>query len=157
MPIYECHCEPCGLFFEVLASLGDQSHDCPECGRAARRVISTFAIGTGSKSSASSTAVYPPSRGSARTPLCLRYPELPLLCHMDEGSARRFVAHYEGNGDEYDDRVAAREEKHKARGLPPTRSHPLGHSHKPAGTDTAAANHVSPSGQSSMPVRSDRS
>ncbi|MGH7985674.1 MAG: FmdB family zinc ribbon protein [Candidatus Binataceae bacterium] len=152
MPIYECHCQTCDLLFEVLASLGDQFHDCPECGRAAPRVISTFAI-CSAKPSPSGTAAARPARAAARAPLCLRYPELPLLCHMDEGSARRFVAHYEGHGNEYDDRMAANEETRKVRGLQPARSRPLGHSLKPAGTDTSAANHDSRGGQSSMSIR----
>jgi hypothetical protein len=48
----------------------------------------------------------------------MRYPEVPLLCHMDQKSAERFVAHVQGRGAQYDDHVGAREELRKTRGEP---------------------------------------
>lgn len=131
MPIYEHHCLPCDLTFEALAPLSEarSAKRCPSCGRRAARVTSAFAIAGGA----------PPAENSSGAmvkqdprPLCLRHPHLPLLCHMDEGSARRFVAHANGRGAEYDDRKAEREERRHRLGEPPAAAAPksAGHGHE---------------------------
>lgn len=121
MPIYECHCLACDLTFEVLAPLSQagRRHPCPRCARRAPRIASAFAIasGGGPRDSRSEAAREPGA--PEPPPLCLRYPQVPLLCHMDQKAARRWLAHYNGRGAEYDDKQAAREELHKKRGLPP--------------------------------------
>jgi hypothetical protein len=53
---------------------------------------------------------------------------------MDQKSGERFVAHFNGRGDEYDDKMATREYVRKKRGLPPpadahNRQNSGGHSH----------------------------
>lgn len=47
MPLYEFVCEACGRRFEALKRLSDRTDEeaCPECGRAAPRVMSGFAVG----------------------------------------------------------------------------------------------------------------
>ena len=142
MPIYECHCVPCALTFEAVAPVSDANRrqHCPECGRLSRRIASTFAIVSGGarvrRTAAQNGAKVAVKRGNA-APLCLQYPHIPLLCHMDEGSARRWVAHYDGRGAEYDDRLEARAELRKKRGLPPgpppVPADRVNHAHKPRG------------------------
>jgi len=44
MPIYEYECQQCGKRFERLQGMGDESSlACPDCGAAAKRVISAWA------------------------------------------------------------------------------------------------------------------
>jgi putative FmdB family regulatory protein len=123
MPIYECHCLGCDLTFEVLAPLSQagRRHPCPRCNRPAPRIASAFAIasGGGSRESQAETATAKKPGAPEQPPLCLRYPHVPLLCHMDQKAAKRWLAHYDGRGAEYDDRQAAREDLRKKRGLPP--------------------------------------
>lgn len=116
MPLYECRCEPCDLTFEVLAPLSASrtSQRCPECGRRSRRVISpvTFASGKGGMTQ-------PESAGAAASDVTqLRVPPAARLCWMDDRSAARFAAYKLGRGAEYDDKVAARKELQKQRGVP---------------------------------------
>lgn len=132
MPLYEYHCPSCDLTFEVLASLSEaqKKGPCPECGRRVPRVVSIFAIASGGSGEPNLT----PRRGLKHKeetaqkaakkpkdprPLCLQYPHLPLLCHMDEKAAKRWVAHAHGRGPEYDDKMAMREELRKKRGETP--------------------------------------
>jgi hypothetical protein len=50
---------------------------------------------------------------------------------MDQKSGERFVAHFNGRGDEYDDKMASREDLRKKRGLPPQpEPPPSGHLHE---------------------------
>src|SRR5206468_6475872 len=93
---------------------------CPHCRRRAPRVSSTFSLAargnwSDRKPQGGSAAVKP----APERPLCLRYPAVPLLCHMDHKSAERFVAQVQGRGAQYDEGIAAREELRKKRGEPP--------------------------------------
>jgi putative FmdB family regulatory protein len=134
MPIYECSCEACGITFEILApvSEGNRKRPCPECARPSRRVASAFAIGS-AKAIARKAAAPTTQAGAGHshaghahngtTPLGRsRRPTVPdfaRLCWMDDRSAERFAAYKLGQGAEYDDKSAAREDLRKKRGLPP--------------------------------------
>jgi putative FmdB family regulatory protein len=162
MPIYECHCVACDYTFEVLAAVGqaNRRHPCPGCGKAAPRIASTFAIVSGGPVSKEAKtggelggAKNPAAkRRPAQRPLCLQNPHIPLLCHMDEPSARRWVARFNGRGAEYDDRMGERAEMRKKRGLPPppppepaAHGHTHGHNprrHTPSSPDSHAKTHA---------------
>jgi putative FmdB family regulatory protein len=130
MPLYECRCERCELTFEVLAPLsssGLKSRPCPNCGRAARRIISAVAFTVEGGTRASSTPdvtqykVPPPARP----------------CWMDDRSAARYAAYKHGRGAEYDDKTQARDEAKKKRDEPaskpaPAHQHAHSHSHSAA-------------------------
>lgn len=150
MPIYECHCIRCDLTFEVLAAVGEANRrrPCPECGKLSPRIASTFAItGGGTDVPEQHKADRPrPALGRKprQVPLCLQNPHIPLLCHMDEPSARRWVAHFNGRGAEYDDKQAAGVESRKKHGLPPSpepapSGHLHGHEHNPRRHSNGAA------------------
>ena len=116
MPLYEYHCPPCDIVFEELCSLGEAQtkKPCPDCGRKAPRIVSSFAI-----SHSVSGEPYDPvtaSRQNSRDPrpLCMQHSQIPLSCHMDEYSVKRFAAHTAGKGNEFDDSVA------RAKGSPQT-------------------------------------
>ena len=122
MPLYECRCERCELTFEVLAPLSSsvmKSRPCPNCGRAARRIISAVAFTVEGGTRASSTPdvtqykVPPPAR----------------LCWMDDRSAARYAAYKHGRGAEYDDKIHPREEAKKKRDEPPSKPAPAAHQH----------------------------
>ena len=122
MPLYECRCERCELTFEVLAPLsssGLKSRPCPNCGRAARRIISAVAFTVEGGTRASSTPdvtqykVPPPARP----------------CWMDDRSAARYAAYKHGRGAEYDDKTHAREEAKKKSDEPPSKPAPAAHQH----------------------------
>ena len=119
MPLYEWECLACEIRFEDLASVGQGRLEraCPNCGRMSPRAISTFAIASGAAAQAQPSAAAG-ARG-AEAPICLRYPHIPLLCHMDKPTAERAVAYAHGRGAEYDDRRGQAEETRKKRGLPP--------------------------------------
>lgn len=128
MPLYECRCERCELTFEVLAPLslsGLRSRPCPNCGRAARRIISAVAFTVEGGTRASST----PDVTQLKVPPAAR------LCWMDDPSAARYAAYKHGRGAEYDDKTLAREEANKKRGeaasKPAAQAHQHGHSHAP--------------------------
>jgi putative FmdB family regulatory protein len=151
MPIYECHCLGCDLTFEVLAPLSQarKRHECPDCGRGAQRIVSAFAIASGSQNSGHKqengerATVKKPER-----PLCLQNPHLPLLCHMDEISAKRWIAHSRGRGSEFDDKLAKREEVRKQRGQPSlAKPDPDSHihSHRRHGAKTDGTHGAAPS------------
>jgi putative FmdB family regulatory protein len=139
MPLYEYHCPSCQLTFEALEPLrgARRPGTCPSCRRRAPRVSSTFSFaGHGTRSDGNARARSAAARATPERPLCLRYPQLPLLCHMDAKSAERFVAHVQGRGAQYDDGLAAKEELRKKRGEPPAaetasgvHAHPHPHSH----------------------------
>ena len=128
MPLYECRCERCELTFEVLAPLsssGMKSRPCPNCGRAARRIISAvaFTVEGGARSN------------SVPDVTQLKVPPPARLCWMDDRSAARYAAYKHGRGAEYDDTTHAREEASKKRDLSPQEpaagAHPHAHSHSP--------------------------
>jgi hypothetical protein len=59
----------------------------------------------------------------------MRYSGIPLSCHMDEPSLKRFVAHAKGRGAEYDDKMAIASEVRKQRGIPEPTYAPPSHGH----------------------------
>jgi putative FmdB family regulatory protein len=120
MPLYEWECLACDIRFEELApvSEGQLERACPGCGRMSPRVVSTFAIASGASPQPQTSAPAKPSK-APEAPICLRYPHIPLLCHMDKPTAERAVAYAQGRGAEYDDRKGQAEETRKKRGLPP--------------------------------------
>jgi putative FmdB family regulatory protein len=131
MPLYECRCERCELTFEVLAPLsssGLKSRPCPNCGRAARRVISavSFTVEGGTRSNSTPDVTQ------------LKVPPPARLCWMDDRSAARYAAYKHGRGAEYDDKTHAHEEAKKRRDEPPSKpaaaAHEHAHSHLSATT-----------------------
>jgi putative FmdB family regulatory protein len=120
MPLYEWHCTPCDLTFEMLAPLSEarRTKRCPRCGRRSARTVSAFAIASGEDASHGRPAAHTVQRPN-QPPLCLQHPHVPMLCHMDEKAARRWLAHCNGRGAEYDEKAANREELRKKRGEPP--------------------------------------
>jgi len=124
MPLHECFCPHCGVTFEVLASQrasAAKSHPCPECGRRARRLLSTVTFGRNGSAE-------PPARPIGRPDVTgLKVPPPAQLCWMDERSSARYAAYLHGRGAEYDDTVAARAELANKHGTPadqaPARSH----------------------------------
>jgi putative FmdB family regulatory protein len=130
MPLYECRCERCELTFEVLAPLsssGMRARPCPNCGRAARRIISAvaFTVETGTRASSTPDVTQ------------LKVPPPARLCWMDDRSAARYAAYKHGRGAEYDDKLNARDETQKKRGeappaTPGAAAHDHGHSHSHA-------------------------
>ena len=122
MPIYECHCLGCDLTFEVLAPLSraGRRHSCPRCNRSAPRIASAFAIasGAGVRESKTEAGAAKMPAASKAPPLCLRHPNVPMLCHMEPKAAARWLARYNGRVAEYDDRQGAREDLRRKRGLP---------------------------------------
>ncbi len=134
MPIYECHCLGCDLTFEVLAPLSraGRRHPCPRCNRPAPRIASAFAIASGAsaRESKTETGAAKMPAASKTPPLCLRHPNVPMLCHMEPKAAARWLARYNGRVAEYDDRQGAREDLRRKRGLPPEPPpRPSAHSH----------------------------
>ncbi len=136
MPLYECRCERCELTFEVLAPLsssGLRSRPCPNCGRAARRIISavSFTVEGGARASSTPDVTQ------------LKVPPPARLCWMDDRSAARYAAYKHGRGAEYDDKTLAREEVQKKRDEPPAKpaapAHGHGHDHAHAHSHAALA------------------
>jgi putative FmdB family regulatory protein len=121
MPLYEWECLACDVRFEDLASVseGRQGRACPKCGRMSPRVVSAFAIASGASPDPQPAAQSAKGARAAEAPICLRYPHIPLLCHMDKPTAERAVAYAQGRGAEHDDRKGQAEETRKKRGLPP--------------------------------------
>jgi putative FmdB family regulatory protein len=133
MPIYEYYCLSCDMTFELLTSLSDSTKKkpCPDCGRKAPRTVSAFAIASGGNGHHEGETPLVAKQPTDPRPLCMKYPQVPLSCHMDEPSLKRFVAHKQGRGAEYDDKQAVATELRKQRGIPEpvvaTPSH--GHDH----------------------------
>lgn len=127
MPLYECRCDRCELTFEVLAPLSAArtSQPCPECGRRSRRVISPVTFASGKSDARSNESA------GASDVTQMRVPPAARLCWMDDRSAARFAAYKLGRGTEYDDKMAAREELHKKRGIPDQGSESHPHQHSP--------------------------
>ena len=147
MPLYEYHCLGCARTFEALVpmSAAPRSKTCRRCGRRAPRVTSAFSIAHGGPSVKRAEAPSAP-KAKPEPPLCLRYPQMPLLCHMDQKSAQRFVAHVQGRGAQHDDSVGAREELRRKRGEPPlaepaAAAHGHSHGHSHAGKKAHAHSH----------------
>ncbi len=148
MPIYEWECLACEITFEDLAPIseGRLERACPSCGRMSPRVVSAFAIASGAVAQPQPSAATA-AGSAAKAPICLRYPHIPLLCHMDQPTAERAVAYAHGRGAEYDDKKGTREELRKKRGLPPPppRAPPAhAHFHNPRrhqGADAAKHDH----------------
>jgi len=131
MPLYEYHCPSCDFTFEVLSSLSEASKKkpCPECGRRAPRIVSAFAIASGGGGPHTGEVATVAQQPRDPRPLCMKYPQIPLSCHMDEPSVRRFAAHAQGRGNEYDDKVAKQVEVRKQRGMPEPVVTPPAHGH----------------------------
>jgi len=131
MPIYEYCCLSCDLTFEVLASLSEaaKKKPCPECGRRVPRIVSAFAIASGTNGHHEGETAIVARQPQDPRPLCMRYPQIPLSCHMDEPSLRRFVAHSQGQGNEYDDKTAKQVEIRQQRGIPEPVIAPPAHGH----------------------------
>jgi len=131
MPLYEYHCPSCDLTFEVLTSLSEASKKkpCPECGRRAPRIVSAFAIASGGDNHREGEAAIVAQQPRDPRPPCMKYPQIPLSCHMDEPSLRRFVAHATGRGNEYDDKAAKQAETRQQRGIPEPAVAPAAHGH----------------------------
>ncbi len=137
MPLYEYYCMTCDFTFEELSSLSESSRKkpCPECGKKAPRTVSAFAIASGASGHLAAEAAPTQQMPQDSRPLCMRYSGVPLSCHMDEPSLKRFIAHREGRGAEYDDKTAKAVEIRKQRGLPepvyakPTHGHDHDHGH----------------------------
>jgi putative FmdB family regulatory protein len=151
MPIYEWECLACEITFEDLApvSEGRLERACPSCGRMSPRVVSAFAIASGAVAQPQPSAAATAAGGAVKPPICLRYPHIPLLCHMDQPTAERAVAYAHGRGAEYDDKKGTREELRKKRGLPPPPPPaPPAHFHNPrrhqAVADAAKPEHSAP-------------
>jgi putative FmdB family regulatory protein len=142
VPLYEYHCPGCALTFEALdpISAAPRSKTCLRCGRRAPRVTSAFSISHGERLPAKVEGSMASGKPHS-PPLCLRYPQMPLLCHMDQKSAERFVAHVQGRGAQYDDAAGAREELRKKRGEPPPAKHDHAHGHSHKGKKAHAHSH----------------
>ena len=137
MPLYEYHCVACQLTFEELTPMSESAKKkpCPECGKRAPRIVSAFAITSGAVDIHAGQDPKPTPQTQTQRPLCMRYPQVPLSCHMDEYSVKRFAAHSVGRGGEFDDTMAKAAEVRKQRGLPepkyapPSHGHDHGHDH----------------------------
>ena len=102
---------------------------CPECGKRAPRIVSAFAISSGATDIHTGQEPTPTSRKENQRPMCMRYPQVPLSCHMDEYSVKRFAAHSVGRGNEFDDKMATSTEMRKQRGIPEPKYAPPSHGH----------------------------
>ena len=100
MPLYEWECLACEITFEDLApvSEGRLERACPSCGRMSPRVVSTFRDRVGRRAPQPAAGPPPRVRAPPSAPICLRYPHIPLLCHMDQPTAERAVAYAHGRG-----------------------------------------------------------
>jgi len=93
MPIYEYYCLLCDYTFELLTSLSESTKKkpCPECGHKAPRTVSAFAIASGGNGHHEGETPVVAKQPQDPRPLCMKYPQVPLSCHMDEPSLKRFV------------------------------------------------------------------
>jgi putative FmdB family regulatory protein len=137
MPLYEYYCMTCDFTFEELSALSESAKKklCPACGKKAPRTVSAFAIASGASGHLAAEAAPVRQNPQGSRPLCMRYSGVPLSCHMDEPSLKRFIAHREGRGAEYDDKTARAAEMRKQRGIPepvyakPSHGHDHDHGH----------------------------
>lgn len=57
MPLYEYKCENCGERFEVIRRPSDKDEvKCPTCDEKAKKLLSGFSVGSGSRSSSETGA-----------------------------------------------------------------------------------------------------
>lgn len=131
MPLYEYHCLPCDSVFEELCSLGEASKKkpCPSCGNRAPRIVSAFAISSGASGEPFDPVIASQKNSSDPRPLCMQHSQIPLACHMDEYSVKRFAAHASGRGNAFDDKVAEAKEVRKQRGITQPKYAPATHGH----------------------------
>jgi putative FmdB family regulatory protein len=129
MPIYEWQCRE-GHVFEMLAraDAAKRRQSCPSCGAKSERVISPVAIHAGVPIQTAS------ERAAARDldVTGVKLPNVARLCGMDDYSATRLAAHKLGRGNEFDDKMATRNEQQASRGEAPkkkTAAHKHKHSH----------------------------
>lgn len=129
MPLYEYHCVACQLTFEELGSMRESNRKrvCPICSKRTPRIVSAFAIRSGAVDVHAGQQPRPTPQNQLQRPLCMRYPQVPLSCHMDEYSVKRFAAHSVGRGNEFDDKVDTAVEVSKQRGLPERKYAPPSH------------------------------
>ncbi len=99
MPIYEFVCPNCEQPFDLRFSAPQPvaAAACPRCGMPAPRSLSTFAF----RKAATHPAPPATARVQPEAPLCLRYPNVPLLCHMEPEAAERWVAKSQGREEQY--------------------------------------------------------
>lgn len=102
---------------------------CPECGKRSPRIVSAFAITSGAVNVHAGQDPQPTPQTQTERPMCMRYPQVPLSCHMDEYSVKRFAAHSVGRGHEFDDKMATASEVRKQRGIPEPKYAPPTHGH----------------------------
>jgi len=159
MPLYEYHCLGCDSVFEELCSLHEASKKkaCPSCGKRAPRIVSAFAIARGESGEPFDPVIASQKNSSDPRPLCMQHAQIPLACHMDEYSVKRFAAHASGRGNAFDDKVAEAKDVRKQRGLaqpkyaPATHGHDHDHGHS-HGPDRNFRRH----GQSQVSATNDR-
>ncbi len=108
MPLYEYQCEPCGLTFEALAPITRTRHQCPECERPARRIMSAPVLGGSAREEGDAFD----ARARSEVP---PIPPMARLCGMDDRAAERLAWHKAGRGTEYEERSAASAERKKLR------------------------------------------
>ena len=150
MPLYEYHCLPCDYIFEELCSLSEFSKKkaCPSCGKKAPRIVSSFAISRGASGEPYDPILASQKNSKDPRPLCMQHSQIPLSCHMDEYSVKRFAAHASGNGNEFDDKVAQAKEIRQQRGLkqpkyaPATHGHDHDHGHSHSHEKTSQGDHT---------------
>jgi len=67
MPLYEYHCDGCDRTFERLVPRPGEGAEaeCPACGAKARKILSRFAVSSGSAASPADSC---PNRGSCEVP-----------------------------------------------------------------------------------------
>ncbi len=130
MPIFEWRCAACELTFEGLAAAADagRTRACPECGRRAKRIMSAARFAVKGAADGARPGAAAASAG-ANDVTKLQPPPWARMCWMDDRSAARFAAHKLGRGAEYDDTLAAREERREREGLPPEKPAAPAHSH----------------------------
>jgi hypothetical protein len=106
---------------------------CPKCAKRAPRIVSAFAIASGAADIHAGQEPLPTPHNQNQRPMCMRYPQVPLSCHMDAYSVKRFAAHSVGRGNEFDDKMATATETRQQRGIPEPKYAPPshGHAHEP--------------------------
>jgi putative FmdB family regulatory protein len=144
MPLYEYACSSCAAEFSRLRPLAaaGEAAACPQCGAAAARTLSAFAVHRQSEATQPTLHAAAPA-----SPLCKQYPHIPLVCHMEPEAARRWIAKAEGREEQYLEREARRHEAAVQAGQPPpvpiaAHTHHTGHHHtshvtpRPPGTQS---------------------
>jgi hypothetical protein len=91
--------------------------------------VSAFAITQGVRGEPFDPVIASQKKSSDPRPLCMQHSQIPLACHMDEYSVKRFAAHASGRGNAFDDKVAEAKEVRKQRGLAQPKYAPATHGH----------------------------